>query len=72
MTAIVILPTGESLLAANPHLRYVNQRRGYLRCRLTPEELTADFRAVPFVSRPGAPVTTDRSFSVPTGARHLG
>ena len=66
-----MLPTGETLLAANRHLRYVNQQRGDLRCRLTPEELTADFRTVPFVSRPGAPVATDRSFSVPTGARQL-
>ena len=67
----VILPTGQRLLAANPHLRYVNQRRGYLRCRLTPAQLTADFRTVPFVSRPGAPVATHRSLSVPAGARHL-
>jgi alkaline phosphatase D len=66
-----ILPTGRTLLAANAHLRYVNQRRGYLRCRLTPEALTADFRTVPFVGKPGAPVATDRSFSVPSGARHL-
>ena len=66
-----MLPTGETLLAANRHLRYVNQQRGYLRCRLTPEELTADFRTVPFVSRRGAPVATDRSLSVPIGARQL-
>jgi alkaline phosphatase D len=61
---------GHRFLAANPHLHYANQRRGYLRCRLTPDAVTADFRVVPYVAgRADAPVSTDRSFVVPAGAR---
>jgi alkaline phosphatase D len=52
------------LLAENPHMRFFNNRRGYLRARLTPETLTAEFRAVEYVSRPGAPVGTRASFVV--------
>jgi alkaline phosphatase D len=51
-------------LAENPHIRFYNNRRGYVRTRLTPSELAADFRVVPYVQRPGAPVETRASFVV--------
>jgi phosphodiesterase/alkaline phosphatase D-like protein len=51
-------------LAENPHIRFVNNRRGYVRTRVTPGELQADFQVVPFVSRPGAAVQTRASFVV--------
>ncbi len=52
------------ILADNPHIRFYNNRRGYVRTRFTGSELRADFRVVPFVSRPGAPVETRRSFTI--------
>jgi alkaline phosphatase D len=43
----------------HPWVKWYNGRRGYTLCRMTPRELTADFRAVPYVQRDGdAPVTT--------------
>ena len=56
-----------AVLAENPHIRYFTNRRGYVRTRIGPDELRADFRVVPFVSRPDAPVHTGASFIVPDG-----
>ena len=52
------------LLPENPQLRFYNNRRGYVRTRFTAGEMTADFRAVPYVQRPGAPVETKATFVV--------
>ena len=52
------------LLAENPHLRFFNNRRGYVRTRITDTELTADFRVLPYVQRPGAPVETRATFVI--------
>jgi alkaline phosphatase D len=62
---------GEAVLGENPHLRYFSNRRGYIRTRVTPDELWADFREVPFVSRPGADVHTGASYVVPDRAPAL-
>ncbi len=56
-----------AVLAENPHIRYFNGRRGYVRMRVASDELRADFRVVPYVSRPGAPVRTGASFVVGDG-----
>ncbi len=56
-----------AVLPENPHIRYFNNRRGYVRTRITPDELRVDFRVVPFVSGPDAPVHTGASFVVPDG-----
>jgi alkaline phosphatase D len=61
-------PCIQRFLDANPHLHYASQRRGYLRCRLTTDEMSVDFRTVPYVSRRAdAPVVTDRCFVVERG-----
>lgn len=57
-------PDTAQVLAENPHVRFFNSRRGYLRTRITPDSLTADFRVVEYVSRPGAPAATRASFVV--------
>nr|WP_085911532.1 MULTISPECIES: alkaline phosphatase D family protein [Pseudonocardia] len=49
----------------NPHIRYREDRRGYLLTRFEPAQLRADFRVVERVSSPGAPVRTSASFTVP-------
>jgi alkaline phosphatase D len=51
----------------NPHLRWHNARRGYVRCRIGPDRWTTDYRIVPYVSRPGAPVETASSWRVEKG-----
>ena len=54
-----------AVLPENPHIRYFNGRRGYVRTRITAAEMRADFQVLPYVSRPGAPVHTAASFVVP-------
>ncbi|HEX5367292.1 MAG TPA: alkaline phosphatase D family protein [Acidimicrobiales bacterium] len=64
-------PWVDLVLAENPHVAYARRQRGYVRCRLTRDTWSTDFRVVPFVSRPGAPVATDASFVVEAGRRGL-
>ncbi len=54
-------------LARNPHIHFFNGQRGYVRCAATPDRLVADYRIVPYVTRPGAPVETRASFVVEAG-----
>ena len=58
---------GEAILKANPHVRFFNGQRGYLRCTVTPERLTTDFRVLEYVKQPGSPVSTRASFVVEFG-----
>lgn len=58
-------------LAANPHIKFNNRQRGYVRCQLTPSLWRADFRVLPYVATPGAPVATRASFVVQDGAPGL-
>jgi alkaline phosphatase D len=60
-------PQGETFLAANPHLRFFNSQRGYVRCRVTEDEWRSDFRVIPYVTRPGAPVSTRASYVIEDG-----
>lgn len=60
-------PGVERALAWNPHIRYYNGRRGYVRLDLTPERLTARYQAVPWVTQPGAPLQTRATFVVENG-----
>ena len=57
----------EEVLAQNPHIHFVNRQRGYVRCSVTPDRLTADYRIVPYVTRPGGPIETRASFVVEDG-----
>jgi alkaline phosphatase D len=56
-----------AFLPDNPHVRYFNGQRGYVSCTVTPKEWRADYRIVPFVTKPGAPVSTHASFIVENG-----
>jgi alkaline phosphatase D len=55
----------------NPHVRFANFQRGYLRCTVTPDQWRTDFHVVPYVDRPGAPLETRASFVVEDGRRRL-
>ncbi|MQA97421.1 MAG: alkaline phosphatase [Streptosporangiales bacterium] len=56
-----------ALLAENPHIKFFNNYRGYVRCTVTPETYRADYRVVPYVKTPGAPIVTRASFEVADG-----
>ncbi|WP_160050587.1 alkaline phosphatase [Nocardiopsis sp. FR4] len=54
-------------LSENPHIRFINRRRGYVRNVVTPTEWTADYRVVDYVSEPGAPIRDRARFVVEDG-----
>ncbi|WP_435611682.1 alkaline phosphatase D family protein [Streptomyces sp. bgisy159] len=54
-------------LAANPHLRFYDGRRGYATVRLGHDLARADFKTMPYVTTPGAPLTTAASFVTEAG-----
>ncbi len=58
---------GKRLLAANPDLKYYNAQRGYVRVEVDRQLWRNDFRVVPYVQRPGAPVRTDATYIVQDG-----
>ncbi|WP_026875583.1 alkaline phosphatase D family protein [Jiangella gansuensis] len=62
-----MLPVGEGYLLANPHMKFCNFQRGYCRVTVTPDELVNDFRVLPYISRPDAPISTRASFVVENG-----
>src|SRR5437773_8793900 len=51
----------------NPHLRFFDNHRGYVRCALDRARLVADFRAVSTVLRPTAAVSTTATFVIEAG-----
>jgi alkaline phosphatase D len=55
------------VLSVNPHFKYYNNRRGYVLCNLTGSRLTSDYRTVPYVTRPDAPIGTHATFVVEDG-----
>jgi len=52
---------------ANPHVKFYNAQRGYVRFTVMPERLQADYRVVPYVHEPGAQITTRASFVTEDG-----
>jgi alkaline phosphatase D len=59
-----VVPGTHPWAAWNPHLRFYNNQRGYVRTTITPADLTADFQVVPYVTRPDAPVHTRATFVI--------
>lgn len=51
----------------NPHLAMQNNLRGYVNARITPAEMTVDFRVVNRVSSPDAPARTRATYVVEDG-----
>ncbi|MEU8356924.1 alkaline phosphatase D family protein [Nonomuraea sp. NPDC048882] len=56
---------------ANPHLRFSSYQRGYVSCEVTRGQWRSDFKVVPYVDRPGAPVSTRASLVTLDGAPGL-
>ncbi|WP_158915400.1 alkaline phosphatase [Caulobacter sp. S45] len=59
------------ILANNPHLKFVNDQRGYAVCDVGRDVWKTDFRVVDAVSRPSAKIATRASFAVERGAPGL-
>jgi len=56
------------LLAGNPHMKYVNSQRGYVRCRVTRQTYEADFRVLDHVeNRRDGQIRTDATYVVERG-----
>ena len=51
----------------NPHVKFWNDQRGYVCCRLTPDAWQTDFRVLHYVKEPGAPIATRASLAVENG-----
>jgi alkaline phosphatase D len=58
---------GAAMLAENPHMKFYNAQRGYVRCALTPERWTSDYRVVEYVTRTDAPIRTRAAFVIEDG-----
>ena len=54
-------------LAENPHIRFINRNRGYVRNVVTASGWTADFRVVDSITTAGAPVRTRASYVIEDG-----
>jgi alkaline phosphatase D len=42
----------------HPHVKWHADQRGYITCTVTPDAWTAEYRTMPFVTRPDAPIET--------------
>lgn len=61
------LPGTPRVLARNPHIAFFNNRRGYCLHEITPARMTATFRGLDYVSRPGAPLVDKGVLFAETG-----
>ena len=64
---VAMTPAAKAFLPENPHVRFYNAQRGYVSCTVTPTRWQSDYRIVPFVRKPGAPIETAASFVVEHG-----
>jgi alkaline phosphatase D len=60
-------PGGQEWLAANPHLKFFNNQRGYVRCHVAAQRWRADFLVTDRVSQPGGGISVRKSFVVEAG-----
>jgi alkaline phosphatase D len=56
-----------TVLSENPWVKFNNNQRGYVRVSLDQNTARADYQVLPYVKRPGAPMTTAKSFVVEAG-----
>jgi alkaline phosphatase D len=57
----------KSLLSESPHIKWQHNRRGYFTCTVDEKQWLTDYRAVAYVSRPGAPLETPTRWRVTHG-----
>lgn len=61
----------DRLLGENPFVKFHNAERGYVRCRISAREWRTDYQVVEYVSRPGAALTTRKSYVIEDGRPEL-
>ncbi len=65
-------PAGRAVeMAENPHIAYVDQRRGFVMCRVDGTQLKADFHTIPYVSKRNAADSVSATFTVQNGSHRL-
>jgi len=64
-------PPATCFLAANPHLKFFNSQRGYSRVTVDQHQWRNDFRVVPYVDTPGAPISTRATYVVEDRHPHV-
>ncbi|WP_018656700.1 alkaline phosphatase D family protein [Actinomadura flavalba] len=57
-------PSSQPFLKINPHLRFYNNQRGYVLTKVSQTEFRADFRTLPTVRTPGAPISTKATYVI--------
>ncbi|MGI8869410.1 MAG: alkaline phosphatase D family protein [Mycobacteriales bacterium] len=62
---------GATVLAENPWIHYIEDRRGYVLITAAADRLRADFRTVPYVTKRGADIAASRSYVVEVGSPGL-
>ncbi|GGL64304.1 alkaline phosphatase [Streptomyces fumigatiscleroticus] len=60
--------TWNTYMKANPHMKFFNGKRGYVRVDYAHQQARADFKTVSAISVPGAPLTTAASFVTEAGS----
>ncbi len=60
-------PDVERQMGENPHIKFFNGQRGYVRCDVTPKRWQSDYRIVATVTKPDEPISTRASFVVENG-----
>ena len=60
-------PNAVASVAENPHIKWHNRQRGYVMCAVDAEGWNAQYRIVPYVTRPGAPIETASAWHVTHG-----
>ncbi len=58
---------GRDLLDNNPHVKFYNAQRGYVKATLTPTSWTSDYKVVEKVTERDAPIKTRASYVVESG-----
>ena len=61
----------KALLSQDPHIKFFNGQRGYVRHTVTPERWRADYQVLDKVSAPGGTLSTRKSFVVESGTSGL-
>jgi alkaline phosphatase D len=58
---------GRYVVTENDNVEYYNNQRGYVRCTVTPDTWTTEFRVLEYVDEPGAPIRTDATVELTAG-----
>lgn len=58
---------GRAGLIVNPHVKFYNIQRGYVSCRLDAEQWTSEFKVLPQVTTPDAPISTRATYVIEDG-----